>query len=341
MPSNADIERGVEILRSGGLVAFATETVYGLGADATNPSAVDKIFAAKGRPATNPLIVHVADFDIAKRFVAAWPQSAERLARTFWPGPLTMVLPKSEQIVPAVTAGLATVGIRCPDHPIALELLRGFSGPVAAPSANRSNRVSPTTAEHVRQELGTRVDLILDGGPCRVGIESTVVDLTSSTPTILRPGGIGRAQLEEILGPVEHRQDDSSDSSAPAPSPGRQPVHYAPAAPAFRFDESNLKHLEELFARPLGRSIVFLIITGTDLARQLRAWSDREDRYRGTIMEMPATADDYARRLYGTLREADDRRPGAIWVQQPPDSAQWDAVRDRVRRATQPVSQAP
>src|SRR5271170_4403605 len=175
MHDTAEIERAVEILRSGGLVAFATETVYGLGADATNARAVAKIFSIKGRPTTNPLIVHVADVSVAKRYVTAWPESAERLARAFWPGPLTMVLPKSEAIVPAVTAGLPTVAIRCPDHPIALALLKKFSGPIAAPSANRSNRISPTTADHVRREFGNDVDLILDGGDCRVGIESTVV----------------------------------------------------------------------------------------------------------------------------------------------------------------------
>jgi L-threonylcarbamoyladenylate synthase len=333
MHGQSEIERAVEILRSGGVVAFATETVYGLGADATNARAVGKIFSVKRRPATNPLIVHVADVSVAKRYVTAWPESAGRLARAFWPGPLTMVLPKSEQIVPEVTAGLATVAIRCPDHPLALELLNKFAGPIAAPSANRSNRVSPTTAAHVRRELGNEVDLILDGGDCHVGIESTVVDLTSSRPAILRPGAVGRERLEPFLGPIDFAPAD--DHSGPAISPGRLPVHYAPAAPAFRFSKSDLGRLKNLSSSQLGRSTVFLIIDGTELAGQLRQWTSS-----GTIIAMPASADDYARRLYAAFHEADDRRPDVIWVQQPPDESQWDAVRDRLFRATRPASQA-
>ncbi len=334
MHDQTEIERAAEILWAGGLVAFPTETVYGLGADATNASAVDRIFSVKGRPATNPLIVHVADVSVAKRYVAAWPESAQRLARALWPGPITLVLPKSAAIVPAVTAGLATVAIRCPDHPIALELLQKFSGPVAAPSANRSNRVSPTTAEHVRRELGNEVDLILDGGQCRVGIESTVVDLTSSHPAILRPGAVGRERLEQLLGPIDFTP--AADQSGPAVSPGRLPVHYAPATPAFRFSKSDLALLQNLSSSRLGRSIVFLIIRGTELAGQLPRWADS-----ATIMEMPASADDYARRLYAAFHEADELRPDVIWVQLPPDQPHWDAVRDRVCRATRPASQAP
>src|SRR4051812_1359954 len=187
-PGSNDIRRAAQVLRSGGLVAFPTETVYGLGADATNADAVAKIFAAKGRPSTNPLIVHVADAATARRYATDWPVAASRLAERFWPGPLTLVLPKAMSIVSAVTAGLGTVGLRVPNHPLALQLLQDFSGPVAAPSANRSNRVSPTTAQHVRDELGDSVDVILDGGPCAVGIESTVIDLTTAPrPTLLRP----------------------------------------------------------------------------------------------------------------------------------------------------------
>ena len=197
------IARAAEILRSGGLVAFPTETVYGLGADATNPDAVRRIFAAKGRPTTNPLIVHVADIETAKRYAATWSDAAQTLAAVWWPGPLTLVVPKAASIVPEVTAGRETVGLRVPDHPLALELLRAFGGAVAAPSANRSNRVSPTTAGHVLEELAGSVDLILDGGPCTVGIESTVLDLTTDVPTILRPGGVSRGQLEAILGRVD------------------------------------------------------------------------------------------------------------------------------------------
>jgi L-threonylcarbamoyladenylate synthase len=339
MHGHSEIERAVEILRSGGLVAFATETVYGLGADATSARAVGRIFAVKGRLPSNPLIVHVADASIARRYVTAWPESAELLSRSFWPGPLTMVLPKSEQIAPAVTAGLPAVAIRCPDHPVALELLQKFAGPVAAPSANRSNRVSPTTAEHVRRDLGNDVDLILDGGDCRVGIESTVIDLTSSRPTILRPGGISRLRLEQLLGPLE--SPAASQHPAPALSPGLQPVHYAPAAPAFRFAISDLARLQNLFRSRLGRSIVLLIIDGTELATQLRESPIADPINSGAIIVMPASADDYARRLYAAFREADEQRPSAIWVQQPPDETSWDAVRDRIARATRPASDAP
>src|SRR4051812_42279543 len=196
------IEEAAQLLRSGKLAAFPTETVYGLGADATNAAAVRKIFAAKGRPATNPLIVHVSGVDVAKRYAAHWPDTARRLGERFWPGPLTIVVPKVASIVSDVTPGRKTVALRVPDHPLALELLRAFDGPVAAPSANRSTRVSPTTAQHVRDELGDRVDLILDGGPCKVGIESTVLDVSTDTPTILRPGGLSREAIEEVIGPV-------------------------------------------------------------------------------------------------------------------------------------------
>src|SRR5215213_843812 len=180
-----EIQSAVRVLRRGGLVVFPTETVYGLGADATNADAVARIFAAKGRPSTNPLIVHVADIETAKRYAAAWTDAAQTLAAVWWPGPLTLVVPKRPQIVDAATAGRATVALRVPDHPVALEMLRAFEGPVAAPSANKSNHVSPTTADHVREELGDAVEVVLDGGPCRVGIESTVVDLTGPRPVIL------------------------------------------------------------------------------------------------------------------------------------------------------------
>ncbi|MGD0389164.1 MAG: L-threonylcarbamoyladenylate synthase [Tepidisphaeraceae bacterium] len=334
MHGSAEIQRAVEILRSGGLVAFATETVYGLGADATNAQAVGKIFSVKGRPGGNPLIVHVADAAVARRYVADWPESAERLARAIWPGPLTLVLPKGEQIVPVVTAGLATVAIRCPDHPIALELLRQFAGPIAAPSANRSNRISPTTADHVRRELGGRVDLILDGGPCRVGIESTVVDLTSPQPAILRPGAVSQQRLQELLGPVEIRMA-AGDDRKPIRSPGQQEVHYSPSTPAFRLGDADMKLLSASFSGPPGGNAIFLMIRGTELALRLRKWCKPE-----AIIEMPSSAEEYARRLYAALREADDRHADAIWVQLPPDESEWDAVRDRVFRATRPASEA-
>ena len=214
------ISRAVDSLRCGGLVALPTETVYGLGADATNPVAVGRTFVAKGRPNTNPLIVHVADAPIARWYARSWPDRAEELTARFWPGPLTLVVPKAASIVPEVTAGRDTVGLRSPDHPLAHQLLREFDGPIAAPG-DRSNRVSPTTAEHVRRELGDVVDLILDGGPCRVGIEFTVLDLTGQIPIILRPGLLRGSKLNRssarsgfsrgvFLQPMRHKVPGSS-----------------------------------------------------------------------------------------------------------------------------------
>jgi L-threonylcarbamoyladenylate synthase len=329
-----DVRKAVEILRGGGLVAFATETVYGLGADATNADAVAKIFAIKGRPPSNPLIVHVSSNSAAKRYVASWPDSAERLARAFWPGPLTFVLPKGPQIVPAVTAGLPTVAVRCPDHPLALQLLREFDGPIAAPSANRSTRVSPTTADHVRRDLGDAVDLILDGGPCRVGIESTVIDLSSPKPSILRLGGIPSARLEEIIGPVD-RHGPTPDPTQPTKSPGQQLIHYAPVAPAYRLTEGDLSLPPTFFERGLGIRTIFLIIRGSELAARLRQWAGPED-----LLELPFDAEEYARGFYAALREADDRHAQMIWIQDPPPDRQWDAVRDRIHRASRPASEA-
>ena len=209
------ITRAVEILRAGGLVAFPTETVYGLGADARSSESVQKIFAAKGRPPTNPLIVHVSGVAMGKLYAMEWPDTARRLAQKFWPGPLTLVLPRYRTIAPEVSAGLDTVGLRMPNHPLALELIQRFDGPIAAPSANRSNHLSPTTAQHVREELGDAVDLVLDGGPCRVGIESTVLDLTGNRPKILRPGGVTRTQIEKVVGPVDDAKDVVTEVTTP------------------------------------------------------------------------------------------------------------------------------
>jgi L-threonylcarbamoyladenylate synthase len=328
-----EIRKAAEILRSGGLVAFPTETVYGLGADATNAQAVAKIFAAKGRPSGNPLIVHVADSEIAKRYAAEWPAVAQKLATEFWPGPLTLVVPRGSKIAPITTAGLDTMGIRCPDHVMALQLLREFDGPVAAPSANRSNRISPTTAEHVRRELGETVGLILDGGPCRVGIESTVVDVTSHGVAILRLGAITRDQIQQLIGNAAVRTENV-EASTSAQSPGQQPVHYSPVTPAFRFDEAGLDRVTRLFRNRLGRRKIFLIIAATELAARVR-----ERMESAQIVEMPSGADDYAREFYAALHQADDSGAQSIWIQQPPDLPQWAAINDRIRRATRPASE--
>ena len=329
-----EVARAVEILRAGGLVAFATETVYGLGADATNAQAVAKIFAAKGRPSGNPLIVHVANVGLARKYSAAWPAQAEVLARHFWPGPLTLVLQRGEKIVPAVTAGLETMAVRCPDHPVALELLKEFAGPIAAPSANRSNRISPTTAEHVRRELGGRVDLILDGGACRVGIESTVLSLATPVPAILRLGAVTREKIERLIGRVEVRIG-SGEVSRAASSPGQQAVHYSPVTPTFRFDEGDMDCVRRILKERPGRQKIFLIIAGSKLARELGGRLEP-----GEILEMPSTPDEYARSLYASLHRADQSGVEMIWVQKPPQESGWDAIVDRVMRATRPASEA-
>ena len=317
----SDITQAVQILRAGGLVAFPTETVYGLGADATNPAAIAKIFAAKGRPATNPLIVHIADIATAKKFAATWPNAAQLLAEKFWPGPLTLVLPKSPAIVDSVTAGKNTVGLRIPNHPLAIELLKAFGGPLAAPSANRSNRISPTTAQHVRDELGSAVDFILDGGPCTVGIESTVLDLTTSPPMILRPGAITQQEIQQLIGSVPLFSGQTSPDS-PASSPGQQPVHYSPRATAYRFERSDTSRLKQAKERLKNTVILTISPQPGDL-------------------QMPGNPADYARVLYATLREIDTHLIDSILIEMPPDTPEWHAIRDRLIRATRPLLALP
>lgn len=290
------------ILRAGGLVAFPTETVYGLGADATNAEAVRKIYAAKGRPATNPLICHVADADIARRYARAWPDAASRLSDAFWPGPLTLVLPKTDAIVREATAGFDTVGLRAPNHELTLQLLRILDRPLAGPSANRSTRVSPTTADHVRHELGDRVDMILDGGPCDVGIESTVLDLSGGDPVILRLGGVSKEQIESMIGSVGVHTV-VAEAATPLRSPGQQSVHYAPHTPAYRFEPHEAARI------PVGASII----------------------------PVSSDAQSYARTFYASLRDLDALQPPAIYIEMPPDAPEWHAVRDRITRATQPM----
>lgn len=320
------IKQAVAILRAGGVVAFPTETVYGLGADARSAQAVRKVFAAKGRPSTNPLIVHVAGVEVARRYAAKWTNEASRLAEAFWPGPLTLVLPKAACIVDEATAGKATVGLRAPDHPLTLELLREFDGPLVGPSANRSTRVSPTTAEHVRAELGDRVDLVLDGGACRVGIESTVLDLSGDRPRILRPGGVSRERIEQIIGPVDVFQGSVKTGEA-AMSPGMQSVHYAPAAAAYRFDSTEREWIARQLAEQAGGTAAVMVVGRLGAEDPLR-------RAGQEVVEMPAAAEGYARHLYATLHALDARGIKTVWVEMPPDEPAWMAVRDRLMRAT-------
>jgi L-threonylcarbamoyladenylate synthase len=340
-PDPATIEQAAAILRRGGLVAFATETVYGLGADATSPEAVARIFAAKGRPATNPLIVHAADTAMAVGCVADWPPEAETLAGHFWPGPLTLVLPRSPRIPDIVTAGRFTVGVRVPEPRVARRLIAAAGCPVAAPSANRSNHISPTRAEHVAADLGDRVDLILDSGPTRIGLESTVLDLTTREPRILRPGPIAAGQVEHVLGVrVRDAAGETAAGDTPAASPGQQPVHYAPSVPTVRVEEP--ADLDRV-AWP-GASRIALVVIGP---HDERAPGPKPGR-RGLRLrtgETPArelrvfhlrTVERASRELYALLRRCEAPPVDLIVIVPPPDRPEWRAVRDRIRRAARP-----
>jgi L-threonylcarbamoyladenylate synthase len=285
-----------EIIRRGGLVAFPTETVYGLGANALDCDAVARIYAVKCRPLASPLIVHVADEAMARTLVADWPERAHELALRFWPGPLTLVLKKACIVPDVVTAGLDSVGVRVPAHPIALELIRQAGVPIAAPSANRFTEISPTTAAHVRESLGDAVDMILDGGPTQVGIESTVASLRRDPPVVLRPGMISQQQLEEATGVRWEREEDVPRIME---SPGQHARHYAPRTP--------FHVLASPADAPAGR---------------------------GRILEMPANRESYAANLYAALRLADKEGWDWIAVIEPPDLPEWTGIRDRLRRAS-------
>jgi len=336
-----DIARAAALLRAGRLVAFPTETVYGLGANALDPEAVSRIYAVKRRPATSPLIVHVASVDMAKSLVADWPEAAALLTKNFWPGPLTLVLPvacvetragvktsdrvgtgvppvqaeqssaalSSRTIPPIVTAGLPTVGLRMPNHPAALALIEAAALPLAAPSANRFTELSPTTADHVRQSLGSEVDLILDGGPCTVGIESTVLSLAGPNPVLLRPGGISRQQLEALIGPIATLKDAPAGAH---PAPGMHARHYSP------------------------RTVLYLTQKG-EVPEQWQGiylqLHHAPTRTNITVLQMPQSAAEYAASLYKVLHNADGNNYSWIAVDSPPNTPEWEAVHDRLRRA--------
>ncbi|MEP6782009.1 MAG: L-threonylcarbamoyladenylate synthase [Gemmatimonadaceae bacterium] len=327
-PETEIIARAVEILENGGLVAFPTETVYGLGADALNARAVLKIFEAKGRPAWNPVIAHVANKNAARELTTAWSDNAEKLANAFWPGPLTLVLPKRDTVPDVVSAGLNAIGIRVPAHPVALALISALNRPIAAPSANRFTELSPTTASHVQNSLGDRVDLILNGGPSDVGIESAVIDLTSDVPTLLRPGIISRDQLIRVLGTevriAQHRTDAEGEARL---SPGRTERHYAPRADTWLFDADEVATIAratgEYRTRNAGASVAALVLD----------WSLPLDAEVHAI-RMPRDPLAYARALYATLHQLDTEGYAVIAIQRPPRSDAWAGVHDRLERAT-------
>jgi L-threonylcarbamoyladenylate synthase len=320
-----------EYLRAGELVAFPTETVYGLGADARRDEAVRKIYAAKGRPSGNPLIVHVADPADARPgmgFTANWPQAAEKLAKRFWPGPLTLIVPRGPGLSELVSGGRHTVALRCPKHPVADALLRTFGGPLAAPSANRSGFTSPTTAGHVRAELDGRIPLIIDGGACPIGLESTVVDLSENVPTVLRPGAITVEMLREAIGGVQLGMMTVRPEESAA-SPGLQARHYAPRTAAYRFGRAEWKRAEQFAAGQLAAGGKVGLLSSLD---EVHLAAPHE------TIRMPAAETEYARSLYGALREVDGKGLKAILVLMPEmHGGMWAAITDRLQRATEPL----
>jgi L-threonylcarbamoyladenylate synthase len=315
------VSQAAQRLREGGLVAFPTETVYGLGADAEQPDAVRRIFAAKGRPADHPLIVHLGDPDLVEAWADAVPPAAHLLADAFWPGPLTLLLWRSPKVPDVVTGGRGTVGLRVPDHPAARALLDAFGGGVAAPSANRFGRVSPTTAAHVVAELGPAVDVVLDGGPCTVGVESTIVDLTGDAPVVLRPGGVSTERLGEVLGKVPASATSAPTSATAARAPGMLAAHYAPRA---RVELASEEEVGSLLAARLAEGSQ----TGLLAGRTLPGVPDEV-----VVLEPAGPAEEYARLLYARLRQADRLGLDVLVCVPPPAAGIGVAVLDRLRRA--------
>lgn len=330
------VDTAVAVLRRGGLVAFPTETVYGLGADAENPGALERLYVVKGRPQNHPVIVHLAASARVEDWAAAVPDAAYRLAESFWPGPLTLILPRASRVPDAVTGGQDTVGLRVPDHPIAQALLRGFGGGVAAPSANRFGCLSPTRAEHVRADLGGDVDIILDGGACPVGVESTIVAFRDGRPIVLRPGRITSEQLEAALkgeavligspggaDGVSKTKSKGTDLNTVSRAPGMLARHYAPRTPLeLLLPEALLQSLSDLSGHaPVRVGVLALRTPPSDVAANVH-W-----------VRADSNPIDYARALYAHLRMLDQAGLDVIFVEAVPESGPWAAVADRLRRA--------
>ncbi|KVN13738.1 MULTISPECIES: L-threonylcarbamoyladenylate synthase [unclassified Burkholderia] len=327
IPTAEQIDEAAGLLDAGELVAFPTETVYGLGGDAQNPAAVARIYAAKGRPANHPVIVHLAPGSDPGYWVDSLPADAQKLIDAFWPGPLTLILKRAAHIPDAVSGGQDSVGLRCPSHPVAQALLRAFDarrgghGGVAAPSANRFGHVSPTTAQHVRDEFGDAVH-VLDGGPSDVGIESTILDLSRGFPALLRPGQVTPRQIADVLG-VAPRLPDGSDAAAPRAS-GTLKAHYAPRTPLAL---APFERIEPLLAaaRDAGERVALVA-----RASRAGAWAHAQGVHFVAAPEDPQV---YARELYGLLRALDRAQVARILVEKLPDTAEWIAVNDRLGRA--------
>ncbi len=323
---DAAVKRATELLRAGEVVALPTETVYGLAANALDEKAVAKIFRIKDRPANNPIIVHIASVEMAKRCVTAWPNPAGKLARAFWPGPLTLVLPCAKEIPGMVTAGGKTVGVRWPGHPFIQAVIRECGFPLAAPSANLSGRVSPTNAEHVRKQLGDKISLIVDGGQSQVGIESTVLDLTVSPPQVLRPGMIHAESLAAVIGEFRIQNSEvNSEHGETLRSPGRLRRHYSPKARllvlSWRDDADLNSQLSTLNSQLLDCHVIAHthIPSAEHFAR---------------VSVIPHDAEAFARAIYAELHRCDEAGAGLIVVETPPESPEWSGIADRLRRAS-------
>jgi len=322
----AAVKRAAELLRAGEVVALPTETVYGLAANALDVHAVAKIFQIKGRPAHNPIIVHVVDIGMAKNCVADWPPLAAALAKSFWPGPLTLVLvlPRAGKIPDNVTAGGATVGVRWPSHPFMQAVIRECGFPLAAPSANLSNQISPTNAEHVRAQIGGKISLIVDGGQSQVGIESTVLDLTSTPPRILRPGMVHAESLAAVCGEVQSQKSKVQSRDAALRSPGLLEKHYSPKAKLVVLDwrdEAELKFKIRNLKFEINKCH---IVAHTTIPTGFSA---------ANVSVIPHDAEAFARALYAELHRCDAASAELIVVEAPPESPEWSGIADRLRRA--------
>ncbi|MEO7255759.1 MAG: L-threonylcarbamoyladenylate synthase [Casimicrobium sp.] len=332
-PTEENVTRAVAWLRAGELIGLPTETVYGLAADAGNADAVSKIFAAKGRPVDHPLIVHVASSESAKAWAATWPDTAEKLAAAFWPGPMTLIVKRASHVLDVVTGGQDTVGLRVPSHPVAQAVMREFAGDkpattaasgLAAPSANQFGQVSATTAAHVAAEFPDRLLLILDGGACDVGVESTIVDVSGDAVRILRPGRVRANEIERVLGvALANGSDDASD--APRVS-GSLASHYAPRTPTIMLEERRLRTQLRAFRQAHDSGPTRCVITHS---------FDVEPSAKLRAIRLAADAQTWEFELYSLLRALDSERYGQLIIEAPPQDTEWDAVNDRVRRATQ------
>jgi len=318
------VKRAAELLRAGEVVALPTETVYGLAANALDEKAVAKIFRIKGRPANNPIIVHVAGVERAKRCVSNWPADADKLAKAFWPGPLTLVLPRAKEIPNLVTGGGATVGVRWPSHPFIQAVIRVCDFPLAAPSANLSGQISPTNMEHVRQQLGGKISLIVDGGQSQVGIESTVLDLTVSPPEILRPGMIHAESLAAVCGEVQSPKSKVQSLGSTLRSPGLLAKHYSPKAKLMVLRWRNEADLKARLAICHVSPVTCYVIAHTHIPSGLGA---------ANVSVIPHDAEAFARAIYAELHRCDEAGAKWIVVEAPPNLPEWTAIADRLRRA--------